>query len=179
NEAGAYEAVQYLIQKGHRRVACIRARLDQAAAQERFRGYLHALSDAGIAVDNRLVVEGNFQVDGGDRAMSQLMEMKSSERPTAVFCLNDEMAIGALKRLREAGLEVPRQLSVVGFDDVDWAAHCLPPLTTVQVPKKELVSSAIKLLFQRMKTPAPLPYKVLLPTALIERSSVGPAPQHS
>lgn len=172
NEGGAYEAVRYLLDRGHERIACIRAPLDQAAARERYRGYVNALSDAGIAADENLVVEGNFQVDGGERAMAQLLELKKN-RPTAVFCLNDEMAIGAMKKIRQSGLKVPDQISVIGFDDVDWAAHTFPPLSTVQVPKGELASAAIKLLLQRMKAPQATPYKVLLPTALIERDSVG------
>lgn len=176
NEGGAYEAVRNLLERGHERVACIRAPLDQAAARERYRGYVNALSDAGIAVDEKLVVEGNFQVDGGERAMSQLLELKKNDRPTAVFCLNDEMAIGAMKKIRQSGLKVPDQISVIGFDDVDWAAHTFPPLTTVQVPKGELAGAAIKLLLQRMKSPHAIPYKVLLPTALVERESVGKVP---
>jgi LacI family transcriptional regulator len=176
NEGGSYEAVRYLLDRGHRRIACIRAPLDQAAARERFRGYVNALADEGIPFDEKLVVEGNFQVDGGERAMSQLLDGKKNERPTAVFCLNDEMAIGAMKKIRQSGLNVPDQVSVVGFDDVDWAAHTFPPLTTVQVPKGELAGAAIKLLLQRMKTPSALPYKVLLPTALVERQSASRPP---
>ena len=179
NEGGAYEAVRHLLDRGHERIACIRAPFDQAAARERYRGYVNALADADIPLDETLVLEGNFQVDGGERAMSHLLERKKNERPTGVFCLNDEMAIGAMKKIRQFGMKVPDQLSVVGFDDVDWAAHTVPPLTTVQVPKAELAGAAIKLLLQRMKSPEAIPYKVLLPTSLIERESVAKAPAKS
>jgi len=174
NQAGAFQAVDLLVKRGHRRIACIRAPLTEAASLERFQGYIHALMDAGIEYDPQLVTEGNFQVDGGERAMSQLLEMKKGEKPTAVFCLNDEMAIGAMKRVRQLGMEIPRDISIVGFDNVDWAAHAVPALTTVEVPKSELVRTAIRLLVQRIKNPnGELPLKILLPTTLIERQSVG------
>ncbi len=174
NQAGAYDAVRLLLDHGHRQIACIRAPLNEAASRERFQGYVHALMEAGLSYNPDLVAEGNFQVDGGERAMAQILDCKKADRPTAVFCLNDEMAIGAMKCIRQRKMEIPRDISVIGFDNVDWAAHSIPPLTTIEVPKSQLVRMAIKLLVQRMKASLDVPCKLLLPTSIVTRQSVAP-----
>jgi len=171
NERGAYDATCRMIEKGHRRIACIRAPLKEAATQERFRGYVHALTDAGIAFYEELVVDGNFQSDGGEVAMEKLLALKFP--PTGVFCFNDEMAIGAMKAIRNHGLKVPEDISIVGFDDIEWSSHAIPPLCTVHVPIEEIAYAGVQLLENRMQRPSSVPYKVLIPARFVERSSIG------
>ncbi len=171
NERGSYEAVCRMIERGHRPIACIRAPLKEAATQERFRGYLKALSDAGIAFYDELIVEGNFQSDGGEVAMERLLSLKFP--PTAVFCFNDEMAIGAMKAARNHGLKIPDDISVCGFDDIEWASHAIPPLSTVHVPIEEIAYAGVQLLENRMQRPSNVAYKVLVPTRFIDRASIG------
>ena len=171
NEKGAYEATCRMVEKNHRRIACIRAPLHEAATQERFRGYTRALSDAGIPFYEELVVEGNFQSDGGEIAMEKLLSLKFA--PTAVFCFNDEMAIGAMKTIRNHGLSIPDDISLAGFDDIEWAAHAVPPLSTVHVPIEEIAYAGVQLLESRMARHTTIPYKIMIPARFIERASVG------
>lgn len=171
NEKGAYDAVCRLIEKGHRRIATVRAPLTEAATQERFKGYMRALTDAGIPFYEELVVEGNFQSDGGEAAMEKLLALKFP--PTAVFSFNDEMAIGAMKAIRNHGLRIPEDISIVGFDDIEWSSHAIPPLSTVHVPIEEIAYAGVHLLETRMQRPSTVPYKVLIPARYVERASVA------
>jgi len=171
NENGAYDAVCRLIEKGHRRVACIRAASTEAATQERLRGYTRALSDAGLPLHQELVVDGNFQSDGGEMAMESLLSLKFP--PTAVFCFNDEMAIGAMKAARGHGLSIPGDISISGFDDIEWSAHALPPLCTVHIPIEEMAYAGVQLMENRMARNSSVPYRIIIPTRFVERASIS------
>lgn len=171
NESGARSAVEHLIGLGWRRIGCItNAPLAYTAAQERLAGYRAALADAGIPFDDRLVAEADFDAGSGHRAMAQLL---SSGGPLeAVFVASDVVAFGAIAAIREAGLRVPDDLSLVGFDDIPLAAFFDPPLTTVRLPAYDLGMAAGTALLDRVAG-KPVPDRTLLPTELIVRSSTA------
>ena len=170
NRAGARGAVEHLIGLGHSRIGCItNAPLAYTAAAERLAGYRDALDGAEIPYDDRLVVEGSFDAASGHRAMAELL---SRADPTAVFVASDVVAIGALRGLRDAGLRVPLDVSVVGFDDIPLAEHLDPPLTTVRLPARGLGQAAGQLLVERVAG-RPVARRTLLPTQLVIRDSTA------
>jgi LacI family transcriptional regulator len=133
---GGYDATMHLVASGHRRIGFINGEGWIEAAADRLQGYRHALLDAGIAFDPVLVREGDWQVDSGYAHALSLLD--GPDRPSALFCANDLMALGALDAARERRLAVPRDLSVVGYDDQDLARYTHPPLTTVLLPNYEM-----------------------------------------
>jgi len=153
NQHGGHLATTHLLQLGHRRVAYVSRPSDYRSNQERFTGYCCALDAAGISFDPDLVVPGTGRAGGGERALSALMEL--DEPPTAVFCYNDMTAIGLLRAAREAGLYVPQDLAVVGFDDILLASYVCPSLTTIAQPKAEMGRRALKMALALMTTQDP------------------------
>jgi len=135
-QQGGYTATMHLVANGHRRIGFINGEGWIEAAGDRMNGYRHALADAGIGFDPALVREGDWQVDSGYAHALSLLDTR--DRPTALFCANDLMALGALDAARERKLAVPRDLSVVGYDDQDLARYTHPPLTTVLLPNYEM-----------------------------------------
>jgi LacI family transcriptional regulator len=171
NEAGARLAVDHLLALGHRRIACItNASLAYTAASERLTGYREALAAAGVAEDSALVAEGAFDAQSGHRAMSQIL---SHATPDAIFVASDVVAIGAIAGLREAGLSVPGDVSVVGFDAIPLAAYLDPPLTTIALPAYDLGRAAGRAILDRIAG-RPVAGRTLLPTELIVRASTAP-----
>ncbi len=142
---GAYEATRYLIERGHRRIAHIQGPLQYQVSHDRYRGYCHALIEAGINLDSELVLEGDFMPTGGKECADRLFACPES-RPTAIFAGSDLMAFGVFTAAEQHGLRVPDDVAVVGFDDITLAAHMQPPLTTVRQPLYEMGQQAIKLL---------------------------------
>ena len=174
NRAGARGAVEHLIELGHRDIGCItNAPLAYTAAVERLAGYRDALGEAGIAVDERLIIEGAFDAASGHAAMAALLKQASF---SAVFVASDVVAIGAIRGLREAGMRVPEHISIVGFDDIPLAEHIDPPLTTVRLPAHSLGESAGQLLVERIAD-RPVPARTLLPTQLVIRESTAAMPE--
>jgi DNA-binding LacI/PurR family transcriptional regulator len=171
NRAGARTAVEHLIGLGHRRIGCItNAPLAYTAAADRVAGYGEALAAAGIGLDPDLVIEGAFDAASGHVAMTSLL---ATHNPiTAVFVASDIVAFGALRALREAGLRVPADISVVGFDDIPLARHFDPPLTTIRLPANALGVAAGRALVDRL-TGRPTSERTLLPTELIVRESTA------
>ena len=140
NGAGGALATRYLIERGHRHIAHIAGLMRIPDARDRLAGYREALAEHGIKYDEALVAEGGFVEEGGYRAMQQLLAREISF--TAVFAGNDQSAAGALKALREAGLNVPDDVSLVGFDDLFIAHYLYPALTTVRQPFAEMGQAA-------------------------------------
>ncbi|MFL5756749.1 MAG: LacI family DNA-binding transcriptional regulator [Chloroflexota bacterium] len=170
NVAAARGAVEHLIGLGHRRIACItHAPVVYTAAHARLRGYRDALAAAGLEASPDLFEEAAFDASSGHAAMARLLARTSFD---AVFVASDVVALGAIGALREAGLHVPADVSVVGFDDIPLAAYFDPPLTTVRLPAFELGQAAGRALVQRIADPA-LRYRTLLPTELIVRASTA------
>ena len=173
NRLGGYLAVKHLTDLGHKRIAMIRAPLqEQPASIGRLEGYKEALQEAGIKYDDSLVIEGYYQVEEGYKAMEKIL--KKSPLPTAVFAINDEAAMGAMKAVREkASLAIPKDISIVGFDNIEWAALSTPPLTTVNVPKEEMGSIALKKLVDRIEGRIGIATKEVVPVDLIVRQSTA------
>ena len=170
NVAGARGAVEHLLALGHRRIACItNARLVYTAAQERLAGYTQALTSAGIRIERELIAEADFDAPSGHVAMAELIGRTTFD---AAFVASDVVALGAIGALREAGLKVPDDVSIVGFDDIPLAAYFDPPLTTVRLPAFELGQAAGLALMERLADRAN-PHRTLLPTELILRGSTS------
>jgi LacI family transcriptional regulator len=173
NRLGAKLAVRHLVELGHRAIAIVGGPPPNADAAERLLGYREALREARLPADLRLELPGDFGEESGARAGAQLAEL--SPRPSAVFAANDAMAIGCLAALRQRGLRVPADLSLVGFDDIPIARYLTPPLTTVQVPIAELGRRAMsRLLAAIERGAAGGEHEVIAPTLAI-RASTAPA----
>lgn len=177
NHGGACAMVQHLLALGHRRIGLITGPTRNHDARERLRGAREALESAGVAADPSLVLEGDFSESSGHAAMQRLLEVDSA--PTAVFALNDSMAVGGLSALGEAGVRVPEQMAVAGFDDIPIARYVSPPLTTVRVSIPELGSRATRRLFEAMASRNGHERRQdLLLTELVVRRSCGASVKH-
>lgn len=187
NRGGAMVAVAHLVQLGHRRIAHIRG-TEGSSNYERWEGYRDALAGAGITYDGALVRAINagsaensmrFEPDdiGGFEEMRSLLALP--QRPTAVFAGNDYLAIGAMRAIKAAGLVVPRDVAVIGFDDLRISAVLEIPLTTVRQPKYEIGRSAAEILIRKLRTGSHAPAsgyrRIVLSTRLVVRSSCGGA----
>ncbi len=172
NIGGAQMAVEHLIRLGHRRIATITGPLNMIAGRDRLLGYRQALAAHQLQVDEALILEGDFTETSGQVAARRLLALSA----TAVFAASDIMAVGALKALREAGLQIPHDLALVGFDDVPLATAVEPALTTVHQPIERLGSMAADLLLNLLEHPpderAPA-HKIILPCKLAIRDSCG------
>ena len=167
NLDGAKKAVEYLINLGHRRIAIINGLLNGTNGKDRFTGYKLALSKAKKKIDKNLICFGEFDQDKSHYEMLKLLNHK----PSAVFCANDVMALGAIKAIEEKKLKIPDDISVVGFDNLVTVSHIYPPLTTVQQPIFELGKESVSLLVGIINKNIPLPKKLILNTNLIIRKS--------
>jgi DNA-binding LacI/PurR family transcriptional regulator len=165
--AGAQLAVDYLLERGHRRIAYIHGPLEKQSTQDRYRGYVQALNVRGLAADAALVVVSNGQPDGGQQAMQELLQRRP--QPTAVLCFNDLTAMGALRALRSAGIDVPRTMSIIGYDDIALAEYAEPPLTTIAQQTCELGRRAMLLALDLLAGKEVT--SLTLPAQLIERAS--------
>jgi LacI family transcriptional regulator len=179
DHAGAMAAVEHLIALGHRRIAHIAAADAISTGHGRRLGYRDALARHGLPDDPALLVEGSLREQGSYEAMIRLLAL--TEPPTAVFAVNDLAAAGALRAAQEAGLQVPRDLSVVGFDDLSTAVHTIPRLTTMRLPLYDMgMMAAQHLLAQLARDKASLEASlepIVVPLTLIARESTGMAPK--
>ena len=169
---GAREATAYLIGLGHTRIGYIAGRADLRSSIARDAGYRRALADAGIAFDPSFVGSGRYR-EATVREVAIDM-LSSSRRPTAVFAANDVSAIAILQVAAELGLDVPRDLSIVGFDDIPEATRLSTPLTTVRQPMGRLGAAAAQLLLALMRGEEPPATHLRLPTKLIARQTTAP-----
>ena len=174
NRDAARSMVQYLISLGHRRIAHITGPATNVEAQERVRGYRDALVAAGLPVDENLIWPGSFSFVAGARGGERFLSL--DERPTAIFAASDEIAIGCIKVLKDGRVRVPDDVSVAGFDGIDYSAMYDPALTTVLQPRAELGRLAAEDLVRRMSrdTPRPATRRIRLPCSLVIRDSVAP-----
>jgi len=181
HEAGGAIATRHLLALGHRRIACIAGPQVLSSARQRVQGYRLALQEAGIEVEERLLRSADFTSAGGHLAMASLLEAAEAEarrggpgRPTAVFASNDLMAIGAVCAAAGAGLRIPQDLSVIGFDDIALSAYANPPLTTVAQPKHRTGALAAQMLMQRIAERGRAWQREILQPTLTVRQSTGP-----
>jgi DNA-binding LacI/PurR family transcriptional regulator len=173
---GGQMATQHLLDLGHRRIGFIKGCLPSAArAEERLIGYRQALKAAGIEPDPALVIESEITQNAGYQAMQQLLALP--EPPTAVFNHNDVLAVGAMHAIRTAGLSIPGDVSVVGYDDTASSAYLAPPLTTIRFSRREMGRQAAALLFRAIEQDENhKPYTVEVPVQWVQRASTGPPP---
>jgi LacI family transcriptional regulator, repressor for deo operon, udp, cdd, tsx, nupC, and nupG len=176
NRAAAREAVAHLVALGHQRIAYISGPRANILDQERRAGYADALTSAGLPVEPAFDLDGDFTFRSGADAAACVLAMPAATRPTAAFAANDEMAIGFLKTTHAAGFRIPQDISVVGFDGVEYADYCEPTLTTVSQPRHAIGARAALLLVQAMTATADLPdVRVTLDAKLLVRGSTARA----
>lgn len=178
DRAGGLAAVRELVAAGHRRIAYVDVELSDApvASGLRHEGYLEALAEAGITADPALHVRGATTAAGGRAATETLLDLPELRRPTALFCFNDRMAVGAYVAAHHRGLEIPRDLSIVGYDDQQLvAAELDPPLTTVALPHYEMGRWAMEVALGS-RDPGQSDTAHLMPCPIVRRDSVGPPP---
>ncbi|MDB5076065.1 MAG: transcriptional regulator, LacI family [Chloroflexi bacterium] len=168
---GARQAVAHLLELGHRHIAIITGDLSEHSGRERLRGYREALAQVGMPRSGEDVVEGDYSPGSGADAMRRLL--RQAAPPTAVFACNDHMARAALDVIKEAGLAIPRDISIVGFDDFPFAAATTPPLTTVRQPLDDIGRVAATMLLDLIDGQPLADTHVRLQTALVLRSTTG------
>jgi LacI family transcriptional regulator len=173
NELGGYLATRHLIELGHRRIACIAGRSQLTPSADRVGGYRRALREYLIPEEEELIVPGDFRAEGGEMALERMLAVNPP--PSAAFACNDMMAIGVLRAARNAGLRVPGDLSVVGFDDIPFAAVVSPALTTVAQPVSGLAQHSVRLLLARMQNSREdqPTQRIVLQPHLVVRDSAG------
>lgn len=168
---GARDATRYLLQGGHRRIGIINGPSSGAvvAMEKRLTGYQQALIEAEVSFDPGLMVYGDYTRAGGLSAANELLQLP--QPPTAIFALNDRMAMGAIRAIHLAGLRVPEDIAVIGFDDVYTAVDFTPPLTTIRQPGKQIGYVAAQMLFKLIAGETITSNEVILPAEMIIRQS--------
>ncbi|MCJ8055818.1 LacI family DNA-binding transcriptional regulator [Shinella curvata] len=169
---GGRMATTALIRKGHKRIATIVGESFMEAAQDRLAGYREALMEAGLIYDDGLVAEGNWTPTSGFDATRKLLSL--GDPPTAIFCQNDKMAMGCFTAINEAGLRIPQDISVVGYDDDELSRHLRPQLTTLELPHRPMGAWAIEQLARKPQTRRHGPHKV--GCTFVARGSIGREP---
>lgn len=167
---GGELATQHLIDSGYSRIACISGPLDKTPARMRLEGYYQAMQKSGLHVPPEYVVSGDFEFSGGYNAMFELLALETP--PHAVFTSNDAMAVGVYHALHQAGLQIPQDMAVMGYDDIELARYMSPPLSTIHQPKDELGELAIDTLIHRLSNPDVSQQTLVLTPELVPRGSV-------
>jgi LacI family repressor for deo operon, udp, cdd, tsx, nupC, and nupG len=174
NQAAARDAMEHLYGLGHRRIGVVTGPMSSGLSRERLQGAT-ACAKAHGADRDLIVVNGEFTIESGRTAGEQLL--KRHDPPTALFCFNDLMAIGAMNVARAFGTRVPEELSVVGFDDIAFAAYTVPPLTTVAQPVREIGQETVRLVLGIINRQTMTPVSVILRHSLVVRESTAAAPR--
>ncbi|MCL2471361.1 MAG: LacI family DNA-binding transcriptional regulator [Propionibacteriaceae bacterium] len=173
NVAGGREATEHLLGLGHQRIGIVTGERGLACSQERLAGYQEALDKQGIPVDEDLICFGNFQVEGGYAGATRLLSLP--DPPTAIFAGSDLQAYGVYQAVRVAGLRVPEDISVIGFDDVPLCQWVCPPLTTIRQPLADMAREATRILVEMAyRGIEPPRKKIELATSLVVRESTMP-----
>ncbi|PWC20064.1 transcriptional regulator RbsR [Brenneria roseae subsp. roseae] len=167
---GGEMATNYLISRGYRKIACIAGPQDKTSAYNRLEGYRQAMKHAGLSVPDEYEIFGDFEFETGYQAMQRLLTLE--EKPEAVFACNDAMAVGVYRALYQAGLSIPQDVAVIGYDDIDLARYMSPSLTTIHQPKDELGELAVDTLLYRLEHPDTEPNVLVLTPELMVRESV-------
>lgn len=174
NEKAAYDAVSFLLEQGHRRVAFFGSSEKYCSGLMREEGYRNALKDHGIPVDESLLFYDSYGYPGGKRLADAMLRVE--DRPTAVFCISDSIAIGCINELIHLGIKIPDEVSVIGFDDTSIAKVFCPAISTVAQPQVEIGKLSMEFLIERIKGTDRPPAFISLPHQLILRETTTPAP---
>lgn len=172
NLNAASKATRYLIKLGHRRIAFLGGPSDPVA-DARYEGFLSTVRKAGLTFDTKDFIRGSYGTDTSAAAMTDYLRHRKRNLPTAILAINDEAALGAIRALQVENISVPKQMSVMGFDDISKAADSEPPLTTMHIPRREMGRLAANALFAQIEDPATPPAVVKLRTDLVIRDSCG------
>lgn len=165
----AMDATLHLIDYGHRDIAVITGNMDTTSARDRLEGFRGAMSQSGLSCNEDLIVNSKYTLQGGEVATEALLLNKN--RPTAIFCFSDEIALGCMYSLRQHGFSVPDDMSVMGFDNIPFAKYFSPPLTTVAQPAKEIGEACATMLLDLIDGNQPETTRILLPHELLIRES--------
>lgn len=175
NRGAAEDAIRRLLDAGHQKIGMIAGAEEVYTAEERFQGYCGALAKAGILAEDSLIVRGDYTIRGGSRGIKELVERNPGM--TAVFISNYEMTLGAMIELNELGIRIPEEMSVIGFDNIEFAKACIPRLSIVTQPTKELGRRAAELMLERLEEKGQAEFEtVRLPTSFVEGRSVSRCP---
>ena len=170
NAAAAKTVTDYLISQGHKRIGIITGLLDNRHTIDRLSGFRKSLEEAGLEFDQSLVIEGEFTMTSGQVAANQVLMM--DEKPTALFCLNDDMAIAVMQTLKANGVRVPEDISIAGFDNIEYSKYTDPPLTTIEQPAQEMGRMAAKQLITLLEQGELPQNRFVMPYEFIVRDSV-------
>lgn len=165
----AIDATNHLIQRGHRHIAVITGDMHSTSSKDRYAGFRRAMEQAGLVIDDNLVVYGEYTLQCGENATERLLLQRT--RPTAVFCFSDEIALGCMYALRQHGFQVPEDISVIGFDDIPFAKYFAPPLTTVAQPVEDIGATCATILLDLIDGKKPAQMRQFLPHRLVVRES--------
>ncbi len=165
----AIDATNHLIRYGHRHIAVITGDMQSTSSKDRLAGFRRAMEQAALAIDDNLVVYGEYTLQCGESATERLLLQKT--RPTAVFCFSDEIALGCMYALRQHGFHVPDDMSVIGFDDIPFARYFTPSLTTVAQPVEEIGATCATVLIDLIDGKQPETMRQFLPHRLVVRKS--------
>lgn len=174
NAEASKTATEYLISLGHKRIGVITGLADNPHSIDRLKGYKQALDKAGIAFLDEWRAEGAFTMWSGLNAAQHFIRMDKEQRPSAILCQNDEMAIGAIKAFKNAGIKVPEEISITGFDDIEVSRFSDPSLTTINQPAEEIGRSAANMLLRLIEGKEVRHQDYILPYEFVVRSSSQP-----
>lgn len=167
---GAFAAVEHLINTGRKRIAHLKGPNGMAVSEQRFKGYSECLKKYGLTEDESLIINTNFKVESAVDPVMQLLALP--ERPDAIFCVNDQVAIGAMKAIRDKGLTIPSDIAIAGFDDSPISGYISPSLTSVARPGRKIGMEAARILMSYLETPGDhVIENMILPSELIIRES--------
>ena len=169
NSGASKTAIDYLISQGHKRIGVISGLRDNPHTIDRLEGYKLALAQSEIPFEKQLIAEGDFTMQSGLNAVQHFIHMP--QRPTALFCMNDEMAIGAIHGLKNNNIRIPDDMSIVGFDNIEFAKFSDPPLTTIAQPAEELGKIAMTMLLRKIEGEELTQSENILPYELVVRKS--------
>ena len=174
SEYGGYLATKSMVDAGHQKIGIITGNLRKSVAKNRLQGYKKALSEANIVLNPDWIVESHFDFEGGIVGAQKLLAL--SDRPTAIFCCSDTIAIGAYQAIQNQGLRIPQDISIMGYDDIELARYLFPSLSTISQPKAELGKLAVETLLQRIQEPNEN-YRTLVlePTCILRESISSPS----
>lgn len=167
---GGYLAAKHLLENGHKEIAYLSADLSKTTARKRYEGFMKALEENGLSINPNWLFEGAFEPEDGYECMNKILAQ--SHHPTAVFCCNDVMALGAMSAITDAGFSVPADFSIVGYDNIHASRFYAPPLTTIHQSKARLGERALQLLFERIESKSDKRETIEIHPELVIRKSV-------
>ena len=169
---GAYNLTKYIIEQGHKKIALIEGKPEFRSAYKRKQGFINAHYEAGLSVNEDYILKGNYDLESGYASMQLILEMQ--DRPSAVFCSNDEMALGAMKAIKQRGIVMPDEISIAGFDDMGFTAYLTPSLTTVLRPVEDMSKEGTQILLNKIENNETVELGIInLDTRIIIRDSIN------